>query len=220
MLSYRHIPCWENARRQEFLKEFRDLFVRYLNACDNGSRFSNERQETVEAQKIRADINLRLVQAGDITVAGGISTSFRILRPPMLGGGSFTVDAIYNIFDHSQVRPDPEQTLDVIERAIGVYVADQRKSLWRTLNPFYYLSRLLAWIVQVPFAILTAAGFNGERASTSIAGRIYRAVSSLIIFLWFILHVADYFGFKDDALRLMHIGGAEKSLSARMTPRQ
>ena len=61
-----------------------------------------------------------------------------------------------------------EHVINFLERSIGVYQSDKRKSVLRTCNPFWLIGQLLDWLSHIPFILIGSAGFNETRAEQSL----------------------------------------------------
>lgn len=173
MKSYRKISIFENKRRLEALSLFRNNIVEYFNNCEpNG--FLRDFIENQTASNLRPEINRTMAEAIRIVRSSGVSTFFDIMRAPAAGGGTYPFDVINGVFNLSYHQIDPRYVIDLLDRSIGVYAQDQKKSLLRTVNPFWWVWQLVEWISSIPFAIISAAGLERYPIESSVIGRIVK----------------------------------------------
>ena len=72
----------------------------------------------------------------------------------------------------------------------------QHAAAWRrTLNPFWWLGKLIIWIAHAPFFLLAAAGFDSEKAERSTIGKLVSLVFAMTTFLAAVLAILDRLGF-------------------------
>lgn len=167
MHHYKNITCWENKRRAERLTEFRDAVVTYFNNSEY--RWQSETRNGGEkAKEARQKINLMLNEICEIVHAAGVASKLQ-------WRSGHIIDILSNLFT---LEPPVtlEHRLDLIDRAIGVYKTNHRKSVIRTFNPFWWLGRALTWFAGLPFKLVASAGFNAARAENSLPGRFVKAV--------------------------------------------
>lgn len=171
MHHYKKITCWENKRRAERLTEFRDAVITYFD--DSEYRWqANARNEGEKAKEARQKINLMLNEICEIVRAAEVGSKLQ------WRSGHIT-DILSNLFTLGP-PVTPEQKLDLIDRAIGVYKTNHRKSVIRTFNPFWWLGRALTWFAGLPFKLVASAGFNAAKAENSLPGRLAKTVFSAI----------------------------------------
>ena len=166
MNSYKNIPIWENARRCNVLVEFRNDVVSYFNNS-SARGIGADRTENAEAVQARWRINNILDQTHRIIEAAGIPQTITWTPPPAVGGYVHQIHMILNLFEFARFQIPPGNAVDLIERAIGVYQANRRAALVRTINPFWWLFCGLLWFARIPFVFLGAVGFDAARAEGS-----------------------------------------------------
>ncbi len=170
---YRKIPIWENRRRVELLTKFRSLIVEYFN---NVSFEYSIPIENRVAKDARRNINLILNEVNSVIISAGIKTVAYYSG----GGSGGSIDLIQNVFNLHYYLIGYEQVLDMVDRAIGVYESDKSNALLRTLNPLFWISLILDYIVSLPFKFVGKMGFNQSRIESSIVGRIVKGIFYLI----------------------------------------
>jgi hypothetical protein len=146
-------------------------------------------------QKARDEINYMIPRVRDLLQPAGV-------YPLVIGQEAYPIDLLTNIFRLEQFGQHQRTIVDHVQRGIGYYKNELPGSLWRTINPFWWLSRLVATIIRVPFKILDWAGYDGSKVETSSGGRLYKAVAgiaafivTLVTFLAGIVQILDGLGF-------------------------
>ncbi len=181
---------WEAKRGLEFLKRFRQKVVDYHNNAQ-WDDLGNDYDENPEAVSLRQQINEDIPEVITTCQKGGESTIVYNFPPPATGGIQGEVDVLTNIFRLPSLEMDINQLLDRLDRAIGAYRYGV-SYLWpRLFNPFYWIGKGLAFIGSVPFRIFRNAGFNVERAETSLFGKLVKASISFLTLIYFSLAILE-----------------------------
>ena len=105
------------------------------------------------------------------------------------------IDLIDDIFDLDQFDIGPNNVLGLIDRAIGEYDSNRKSAFVRTLNPFFYLGRVLDTISDLPFIIVGIFGFNRQKIKASTIGKLVKGILYLFIIVvafLTILHLLDF----------------------------
>ncbi len=160
MNSYRRIHFWENTRRLQILKKFHSDVVIYFN--------SPKKTESVQA---RERITHTVDWAHHIIYGANVNPIIKWRAPSNVGRYTHDVDVIYNVFKLDEFEIPESQVTDLIERAIGVYQSTRRAALFRTINPFWWLFRLLMWFARIPFIVLDEIGFPTTSWEGSLLGK-------------------------------------------------
>jgi len=147
-MYYKKISIWENRKRLKLLNEFRNLVITYFNNIESDLFNLRENQQAIEA---RRKINLLIDKVHFIIRSAGILPLMYYSPPPAVGGLAGNIDLIYNIFNLYRFKIEPQYLLDFIDRAIGIYENDKFNALLRTLNPLFWISLILDYIVSLPF---------------------------------------------------------------------
>ena len=119
------------------------------------------------------------------------------------GGSGGSIDLIQNVFNLHYYLIGYEQVLDMVDRAIGVYESDKSNALLRTLNPLFWISLILDYIVSLPFKFVGKMGFNQSRIESSIVGRIVKGIFYLVTVLASFLTALDLLGYREKFLSLI-----------------
>lgn len=186
-MNYKKISYFENRHRIKKLKNFKGLVIKYFKNTQK-SFYDREYVENSTAQKARSQINSISPHVNLIIRSSGIPTSIIYTPPPILGGSQQKIDLFDNIFLLHQYQINKEQIVDIIEKSIGIYEYDKILSIIRTINPFFWINRILSYIANIPFEILRSFGFqiNSERPLFKMLGFIFYLIpiiASLIAML-------------------------------------
>ncbi len=191
---------WECKRRLKNLRDFRSLVDDYIDSL--GIRPGSGRTvQTEESHTIRTQINLNMSEVlescdliGEITTVG---YSYR--------GYSTPLNLIRELFDlRNAYHISPEKVTDVLDRAIGKYEQRKRYLYGQMFNPLLWLRLLLVKIIEIPFWILGAAGFDAARIEKTTIGRMFKAVAGFVTFVAALLTVLHLLGWLDPAIRFVH----------------
>lgn len=187
------ITVWENKSRLKELDAFRTHVINYFNDIHYDGFGEVDVGES--AMKVRTNINLVIVKMGLIIRASGVNPVMEYTPPPMVGGRIMEVDLVSNIFNIHSFRIPPQAIIDIIEKSIGVYQENIIPSLIRTINPFFWLKRMLSFVGAIPFEILEAAGFPMQKAKSSFLGRTIRLIIELAAFSASVLGIMQLLGY-------------------------
>ncbi len=201
MQYYSDIPLWENKRRLKVLKQFRSLVAAYYDHS-NYSWMAEGRIEEDEAKQARTDINLILHDVHKIIVYSGVPTIVQYTPPPVVGGHIQNLDVIKNMFILHQFQIGKEAVTDILDRSIGIYQSDQSSCFRRTINPFWWIGKLITWIVSLPFKLLGTIGFDQKKAEDSLIGKIIKGLLYIITVFAALLEILDLLGLLDGLKKL------------------
>ena len=205
MNYYNNITFWENYRRLEKLSEFRKRFVDYQNGLN--TQFNESRDsEREELARLRSEINLMIPEISDIVQASRVPAIISWTPPAFVGGRTQDVSIFDNLFMLDRFGIKPQYVLDIVERAIGVYVVDKKGSVSRTFNPLWWVGKAIEAFARIPFGLIAAAGFDAERAESSILGRLVKAAMVLIPVVAALLTILDKIGRLDMVRALIGVG--------------
>ncbi len=159
--------------------EFRSLIIRYFNNSQIG--FGGGRVEESAAKEARREINRLRDEIHSLILNSGIDPVFSWTPPAAVGGDETEIDLIEEIFDLDQFDIGANNVLGLIDSAIREYDSNRKSAFVRTLNPFFYLGRVLDAITDLPFIIIGILGFNREKIKASGVGRLVKGILYLII---------------------------------------
>ena len=182
MNHYSDISYWENRKRAGHLLHFREIAIMYYNKDKDSS-------------KKRFEMNMAINRVKKIVHATEVSTRITRMPAPAIGGHILTFDLLDDLFNLGRYDIQPSYLIDMLERSIGVYEDDRSRALWRTINPLWWLKRLLVGIGRFPFFVLASMGFKLERLEHSLIGRLIKGLFSLLAAFASLLLIADRLGF-------------------------
>ncbi len=199
MKNYKRITIFENTRRIEKLIEFKENVLKYFSSVTPTTLPMGilELQENQTSLELRSKINLAIDEIRSIVLNANGLVSIQWTDAPAFGGKSQFIDLFLNIFHYSRFSIQPSMLFDVIDRAIGMYLSDQKQAKVRTINPLFWCNEFISWLISLPFQFLTSIGLNGERAEFSVAGKMMKIIAGFVIYLAAILQSLDIMGFKD-----------------------
>ena len=186
------------------MQEFHTAVERYFLNSHIGvaGRARRQRDDSSQAaQDAKRNIYRALRAVNSIVHSSGINPEIFYQQPPIVGGREYNINIITNIFRLDELQIPVDMPDGFVQQAIGVYTDDNGAAWRRTLNPFWWLGRILSWFAHIPFELIGKAGFDAGKAEGSFIGK----VASLILYLipiiaglLAILDRMDYLGaFKD-----------------------
>lgn len=202
MKRIKHVPIWEVNNRLKTLEQFRSDVSRYF----SNSAYSLEAQgmiEKPEAKEARSAINLTLYEARDCIQASGVITVVMYYELPKQGGRSYPVDVIMNLFECYDYNKRPDDITGLIERSIGIHKSEVPKAKIRTLNPIWWVGRLISWVVALPFLLIERAGFDASKAQQSMMGKIFKLLFELVVLVEALVSIVDFLGWKSKLQTLL-----------------
>ena len=184
---------WENINNVKQLRKFRKLVISYFTSVEYTR---HGYKETSSSISLRENINLMIPKINVIMRQAHVSPSLLHRNPPAIGGGSTYINVVENIFNlHHFMGLGKEDVVDFVDKAIGVYLADQTKAKIRSLNPFFYLHLIIITIIKLPFFVIEKAGFNREKVESSIPGKIFTTIGTLLAYIWTLIQISEKLGF-------------------------
>ena len=202
MRYYTKILIWENKRRLNKLKTFRSLMIRYFNNSRIG--FGGGRVEESAAKEARREINRFRDEIHSIILNSGIDPSFSWTPPAAVGGDETKIDLIEDIFELDQFDIGPNNVLACIDRTIEKYDSSRKSTFVRTLNPFFYLGRVLNTITDLPFIVTGILGFNRQKIKASAVGRLVKGILYLSIIVAAAFTILHLLGFVEPIKQSVH----------------
>ena len=202
MRYHTKILIWENKRRLNRLREFRFLMIRYFN--NSRVDFGGGRVEESAAKEAKREINRLREEIHSIILNSGIDPLFSWTPPSAVGGDETEIDLIEDIFHLDQFDIGPNNLLACIDRAIEKYDSSRKSTFVRTLNPFFYLGRVLDTISDLPFIIIGILGFNRQKIKTSAIGRLVKGSLYLSIIVAAVFTILHLLGFVEPIKQSVH----------------
>jgi hypothetical protein len=206
-LKYRKIAIWENKERIKDLSFFRDLYleglfdsVKLLVSPATGKPFT--------AEERRSELNRRIPAVKQMVALADI-LAFRDWITNRKDDAPIPVDVLEQFWYLEKLRISFRAPSDVVDEAIGQYQSDQRRSLVRTFNPFYWLGRLIDWLIDEAFNVVALFGGNPQTARNSSIGRTVIAIGTFLAWAAtigaFIIAALDFLGLKTAVRNMLHL---------------
>lgn len=180
------LPIWECLYRIRVLNHF----ISYLYIYRNHSEFSGRRgrgpsfASNENGLDARKSINLLTAKVSKYLLESGNYPLVNYREPPAVGGRMISnIDIIQNIFRLSDFEIPIQTVVDWVQKGAGYYRDDLIKSLFRTINPFWWLWKLVKAIIRIPFEIFGWAGFDSGKLEATQGGKLYKAVAGLVAFI-------------------------------------
>jgi hypothetical protein len=192
---YTDITFLEVNKRINFLVKAKQDIIIYFNNIDHDQPFDTIENEV--AQRKRQEINLYLKKLRLNIISAGVNTEMYYSPPPLLGGIRGNIDLFSNIFNLNTYRLDPRTIIDIIDQTVGIYNDEKIKAFIRTLNPFWWIWKIIRWIASLPFFILKEIGFNTEKIESNIVGKLIKLIVEVAIFLEASFAILSAFGYED-----------------------
>lgn len=203
--DFKDIAVWENRRRLSKLKRFHGNVIEYFDSTGKPS-LESLHNDSGEAGRCRQKINLTIIEIRDIVKASRVPDSVAWTPPPAIGGRTHRVRLLDDLFYLDDFSISASSVVDMLERSIGVYIGDWRNSFWRTLNPFWWMFKVIKWLSRIPFLLLNSAGFDANKAENSLPGRLLKVAISSVIVSAALLTSLELIGWLDEAMKLVGIG--------------
>lgn len=202
MRPCKKITLWENRKRAKLLIDFRGLVVTYFDNLEH-SRFGLGVRENEEARQVRSKINMSLHKIHSVIISAGVNPIIYYSPPPAVGGLTENIDLMHNIFNLHRFKIGPQELLDFMDRAIGIYENDRLNALLRTINPLFWLGLILDYIVSLPFKVIGKIGFDQKKIESSIMGKFIKGALYLIMVLAAFLTVLEKIGYLEEFISLI-----------------
>ena len=160
---------WECKRRLKDLQHFRELLAGYFGSLAEANWPASIRdRETSESERLRREINLRLKDAIVCCELVGEPATVLYSPPPALGGFQGRLNLLREVFNLQDYHIGTDRIFDSLDRAIGEYERRKRRLHRQMFNPLFWLKLALVKIIEIPFQILGAAGFDAAKMEKSL----------------------------------------------------
>ena len=88
----------------------------------------------------------------------------------------------------------PNEVLDCLYRARGVYESDETGALLRTFNPLWWMKKVFVSFIQIPFSLFRVAGFDTTGIEASIFGKLVELIVGFITLAAAVLAIVNLLG--------------------------
>lgn len=153
MKNYKNFTIVGNRARANTLRKFRKLIINYFN---NSERVGlRDVRENEEAAQSRSEINLLLKKAYRTIREARVSTVIFYTPPPITRQPPVNFNVMHNIFNSRFYEVRPQDIVDFIDKALGVYECDKIYSIFRAINPLFWLNQLFQPNAVVDFIVVS-----------------------------------------------------------------
>lgn len=181
MKKYNEITFFTNKYRIEKLIDFINLVVSWSDSVEREFIRTNETDQSIV---YRNQISRLIPEIYEIVrsawVPHVIENNFQ--------GRSVTIELVNNIFNFHRQQLSIQYLIDCLNQAIWVYENDRTSSIIRTINPFFWIGKIIKFIVSIPFKFLVSSwiiSVDSEESSWIV--RLLKSTGALIA--WVILIV-------------------------------
>ena len=156
-------PIEGNSYCARDLRAFRELVETYFERSEVA--LDDLPADWEGARAARAQINRMLPRVIQIVHCAGLDAATAKTRHP--GPKIAGLEILRNIFSARPSEGQDQEILDVIDMATGVYDATRFEAIVRTINPFHYVTTLLAYVGRLPVRAFTAVFNRPHRSQVS-----------------------------------------------------
>lgn len=179
-----NLLIWDCLNRIQVLQEFNKEIEKYVDGLRvNWDDFQRPSKVTKDQERTRVKINRMLPRVSRFLEESGNYPVITVREPPFVGGRVWHIDAGENIFNLNNFDLPIDTVTDSVDRAIGYYQDNILTSFIRTINPFWWLQRLLIAFIRIPFMIFAWAGYDAKNFENSSGGKLYKALAGLALFI-------------------------------------
>lgn len=148
MRTYNQLAFFQNRFNRKVLLNFLKLVQDYFDNVKYVDYSSREPTLNQTSRVAREQICRELVKTEKIVLSAMVNPVFYYSPPPAYGGYQGNVNILNNILQLEQFSIGKVQVEDIINKAIGVFDEDYTKSVFRTFNPFFWISYLIDIFVE------------------------------------------------------------------------
>ena len=176
-----HLTIWQVNKRIGDLVEFVHLLREYSEHSSTAQRRRHLGSFPIDelGQEARTQLNLMKSRIARYLRDAGSYPSINYREPPAIGGRTIQIDVLENIYNLSIFQIPKSALIDSLQRAIGYYNDDRIPALLRTVNPLWWLWRLLAAAIAIPFFLLDWAGYDRQRIENSPTGKLIKLLVAI-----------------------------------------
>ncbi len=170
---------FDNNNSRKSLELFKKLITKYFSTVEY-AEFSPDLIDNDKSLPIRDQINKNAGKVKQLLMDADIYPSVTYCPPPAIGGPVVHIDMMENIFNLSRYEIEYQALIDMVDRAYGNYESDIPMAILRTVNPFYWLGKILELIASIPFQLLGSVGFNRKQLEFSFVGKLVKLIIKVV----------------------------------------
>lgn len=150
----------------------------------------NEIQEAIQTEayddpeyrEVRARVAKGMARVIEIAEKNGVSQVMISHPAPAVGGPIINVNIFRCIlWDTSHGGIKQQHIYDALMETLAASQKAARKFLLNALNPFYWLYRLLVFVIRIPFLLLSASGFSMAKIEDHLIARLFKSAEVIAI---------------------------------------
>ncbi len=172
---------------QDVREELREEGTKYLSPHGMLKHIREEASKRADGySELRQDFARMIPRANQICESQSLSWYISGRAAPLEGGLPFEG----SVFDMVLDRPSDIYDIDndvrtTINKCLGVLNNQLSIELRQLINPIYWISRLLVFLIQLPYKLIEISGFNAEKIQDHFLGKLAQLlyVIALILFL-------------------------------------
>jgi hypothetical protein len=182
---------WQCVSRISTLRRFAEALEEYAGHSQRYNKASIPSDN--EGERARETVNLLFSRVAGYLREAGVYPAIHYVPGPALRRPALrNVDLLANVFQLAQLQSSYYDILDAVTKGIGYYEGEMARALIRTINPFWWLAKVVAFLISVPIRILAWAGFGEfNTLASSALGRVYKAVAGVVAFLAALAQIAS-----------------------------
>lgn len=184
MSPYHDIPIWTLFSRIHQLRRFEQQLRQYFALLD-----TNSPAEQTARRDLRKKINESAYRIIDILQAAQVD--------PMHAHGK-PLNLITHVFQLEQHGLHPQDVYDLLHRGIGVYQQNRFWAWVRSMNPFFYIWRLLDFLGGILFASMGVPKNQRQGGIVKFMQGALTLIITLITVCSAGLSIADHLGYEPD----------------------
>jgi len=181
---------FENIREIEKAtrEALRDEGAKYLSPHGMFKRIREQAAERHhEYGELRRQFARMIPRANDICGEESVAWHRQGHAAPMEGGLQFEGSIFDLVLDRPSDMVDIDSDVrDTINKTIGSLEVKAGKELRQLINPFYWLRRLLVFVIRLPYTLIEASGFDVAKVEDHFLGKFAQLLYVIVLILIFI----------------------------------
>lgn len=195
------------ARRAErVLSQYKTLVLEYWDAQppDDRDWMTRDcaRPENEASLRIREQVIHLFPEANTCANRLGVAVIAHSYPAPAVGGPVIPLNILYGAVDQDEghARMPRRQILDTIDRCLATATLLREKLFWtQILNPVWWVTEVVAYVIRVPFLILRRAGLPAT-VEESVWGHVVK-----VLILIALIVASVHWGINVSARDLIHL---------------
>ena len=190
-----NFTIWEVNKRITDLQEFLDKYKDYLEHSAGSTRqrhLGTFPTDDIDSSA-RSKLNFMRPRIKKYILDTDNYPLINYRDPLAIGGRAMQIDIFENLFNLNAFEIPHTTVSDTLERTIGYYQDQRPKAVLRTINPLWWIWRLVSVVIAFPFYVIGWAGYDRDQIESKPAAKLFKAVT------WFVAIVT----FMDSMVQLL-----------------